>query len=134
MIKVTDLFATIAYLGGVSEASWSELDGDNIWPSLKESENLGERSLYLRTNKLLSYRNGDWKLIHHAATLDSANNELFNIKNDPTEINNLIEENPEVYRSLWNELKLQVSLEDDLLENRKHLEDEINEELLNNGL
>jgi arylsulfatase A-like enzyme len=114
MVKVTDLFATIAAVSGIHDLEEFNLDGVNIWPLLTAKESLNNRELFLRTNLSLAYRKGDWKLIHHAPTMDSAKNELFNIALDPTEERDLFADYPEVYLSLWKKLKEQVEMEDQL--------------------
>jgi len=112
LIKVTDLFATLASVAGVSKFEGLNLDGQNIWSSLSGKESLGARELFLRTNKSLAYRKGDWKLIHHAPSLDSAKNELFNIATDPHEKLDLMNEHPEIYQSLWEAINEEVVMED----------------------
>jgi len=54
---------------------------------------------------------GDWKLIHNGQTPGSATSavgkekwELFNLKRDPFEKNNLIEKQPKVYQRLKTKL------------------------------
>ena len=85
LTKITDLFPTFASIAGVEELDSLNLDGMNIWPLLKATDHPVDRDLFLRTNLSLAYRKGHWKLIHHAPTLDSAKNELFNIAEDPLE-------------------------------------------------
>lgn len=111
MIKVTDLFATLASVAGVNELAALNLDGLNIWSSLNGEERLGVRDLFLRTNNSIAYRKGDWKLIHHAPSLDSAKDELFNLAIDPYERQDLMNKHPEIYRSLWEAMKDEVAVE-----------------------
>lgn len=114
LIKVTDLFATFAAVAGIHGLEGMNLDGVNIWPFLTGEESIENRELFLRTTSSLAYREGDWKLIHHAATLEDAKEELFNIAIDPREEQNLIADQPEIYRLLWEKLKEQVEMEDQL--------------------
>ena len=115
LIKITDLFPTLAALGGVSQFDSLSLDGNNIWPLLKGQELEAERELYLRTNQSIMLRKGSWKFIHHATSLDSTNSELFDIENDPYETKNLATHNPEKFQFLWEALKEEVIMENQLL-------------------
>lgn len=45
-------------------------------------------------------RKGKWKLIYNA----KAENQLYNLENDPDELNNIIEKRPEIYDELKQEL------------------------------
>jgi arylsulfatase A-like enzyme len=115
LFKITDLLPTLAAVAGVLLPDELLLDGDDLLPALYQKENMETRELYLRTNQSLMYRKGPWKLIHHASTLDSGNNELFRIDRDPKEIENLVSNKPEIFRSLWDALKEQVAIEDSTL-------------------
>ena len=112
LFKITDMLPTLAAVAGVPLPDELLLDGDNLLPALQGKEKMEQRELYLRTNQSLMYRKGNWKLIHHTNTLDSAKSELFQIANDPKEIENLVSEKPEIFRSLWDALKEQVEAED----------------------
>jgi arylsulfatase A-like enzyme len=114
-IMVSDLFPTVASICGINGIDNFELDGINIWPGLAGKEKTAnDRTLYLRTNNSIMYRLGDWKLIHHASDLDSADQELFDIANDPLEKQNLIDQKPEMARQLWADMSTQVKMEDSL--------------------
>ena len=112
LTKITDLFPTIASIAGAEDLDSLNLDGMNIWPLLTARDNPSDRDLFLRTNLSIAYRKGQWKLIHHAPTLDSAKNELFNIAADPLEQLDLIDAEPEIYQTLWAAITEEVLLED----------------------
>ena len=50
------------------------------------------------TDRFRMYRENDWKIVK----LNDENWELYNIQNDPTEINNLADSLPEMVRKLNN--------------------------------
>jgi hypothetical protein len=100
-VEQIDIPATILDLAKISIPSWME--GRSLVPLLK-----GERisdspifSMYLQRNRrwhrittgTIAVWDGDYKLIHF---LESKNNLLFNLKQDPSEMKNLFDIEPEI--------------------------------------
>jgi len=121
-----DYFPTFLELAGVASIK-KELDGESLLPLLKQSGELkrtslfwhmpgylnfpkkGARDKHFRTRPVSVIRKGDWKLhlYHEEWILDGGKNasELYNLKNDPGEKNNLAKENPKMREDLLAELK-----------------------------
>lgn len=126
-----DYFPTFMELAqataNLEKTSGKILDGESLLPLLKQSGELkrtslfwhmpgyldrpkkGARDEHFRTRPVSVIRKGDWKLhfYHEEWILDGGENasELYNLKNDPGEKNNLATENPEIREDLLAELK-----------------------------
>lgn len=112
LIKVTDVLPTVTSLVDPSLTEDLELDGDNIWPMLTGAKtNDKDRSLYSRTGDLFSYRKGDWKLIHFGESLNEGSEQLFNLKDDPYETKNVLENNRAMRDELFNELQREAKFD-----------------------
>ena len=112
LIKVTDLFPTLTSLADSSPTQGLNLDGKNMWNFISNEKNIEkERELYLRTPAQFALRKGEWKLIHFGNTLDKGREELYNIKNDPDEIKNILKNNPEIRNELFKELGYQIKFD-----------------------
>ncbi len=109
LIKVTDLFPTITSVVDSSLTQSLSLDGENMWGFISNEKNIKkERELYLRIPDQYALRKGDWKLIHLGKTLDEGKEELYNLKNDPDERENVLKDYPQVKTELLKELKRQI--------------------------
>ena len=116
-----DWMPTFSGLTG-SNLSDNKIDGKDIWPLITQKETKSphkELYFYYRQNELHAVRSGDWKL-YFPRTYRSLNgnpggtngmpvkyeynevksNELYNLKNDPSEQNNVYDENIEVVKKL----------------------------------
>ena len=111
-VILTDLHPTILAATGLDLNSTIPNDGHNLLPLLKGKEKLKNRAVYWhypnfafhRDNRLGSaIREGDHKLIHFYDT-DSV--ELYNLKNDIGEKNNLSGKMPQLASRLKNKLKV----------------------------
>ncbi|MBC8181295.1 hypothetical protein H8E88_09230 [candidate division KSB1 bacterium] len=106
-VSALDLFPTcIATSGGEVLVSW-KLDGVNLLPFLKgESTDPPHEYLFWRLWRVAAIRKGDWKLIRVAENpLKPKRNlllplMLFNLKNDPGETINLVEQYPDKAQEL----------------------------------
>ena len=105
-----------------SQMSSNKIDGKNIWPLLTSKSNVSPHNalfFYYKTNELHAVRSGDWKLYFPRSyrSLNGRNggkdgfpvkydqnivseNQLFNLKNDPMELNNIINDHPEIVSKL----------------------------------
>ena len=104
---MTDWLPTILSMAGLSPSS-ADLDGRDQWPHLQDLSLAGAREeiIYnvvyphhdLTPPPVSAIRRGDWKLIKRTNgqsvghTTEDARNMLFNLLQDPEEMNNLYEE------------------------------------------
>ncbi|MDX1283812.1 MAG: sulfatase [Draconibacterium sp.] len=92
-----DYFTTILNLANVEH---EKNDGENLLPVLTENKSLNRDELFWHFPHYhgstwkpgSALRKGDWKLVVH---YEDERTELFNLAEDPGEINNISEENPE---------------------------------------
>ncbi|MCK0157277.1 sulfatase [Cellulophaga sp. F20128] len=94
-----DILPTLAYLTD-SEISEKPMDGKNIWPLLSgkkraKSPHIKKGFYYYKDTILEAVRQGDWKLRKVKEKI-----ELFNLKLDMSETNNLAEQNPKIVQKL----------------------------------
>ena len=120
-VMAIDWMPTFAKLTN-SKLSENKIDGKNIWPLLTgETYSSPHEKLYFyyRVNELHSIRMNNWK-IHFSRTYRSLNgrpggvdgipvkydmnlieqNELYNLKDDPRELNNVYNEFPEIAKKM----------------------------------
>lgn len=92
------------------DAAAKATDGVNLLPFLKgENKDAPHEYLFWRmTLRADSVRAGDWKLIRPSSMLPM----LYNLKDDPSELNNLIHQKPEIAKNLMEKIQTwQGSLE-----------------------
>ena len=123
-----DWFATIMDYAGVDKP---ELEGKSLKPLIEDNSKASEHAVF-RWKQGVSWaiRKGDWKLIGfprdptNKAPLDPDQDALFlvNVKEDSTEMKNLVEEYPAKRQELLEEyLKWEFADEDDIPKRRKTL-------------
>ncbi len=108
VVSVTDILPTIAFLTGARISSEVNLDGKNIWSAITNDESTGVREIYGRTKKQLALRFGNWKLIHNGKTLDKGTDELYNLKDDPYEKNDVSKDHMNMLKDLLERMKKQT--------------------------
>lgn len=102
----TDLFATICE--GAGQDRGDDLDGRSLMPLLQgqSMEELEEREMYFVRREggdryagqaIYALIRGDWKLVQNSPF---GPRELFNLREDPTEQNDLAQKNPQMVREL----------------------------------
>ncbi len=102
LIKVTDIFPTLISQVDSSLNKNLNLDGKNMWDFITSKNQRNEgREFYFNTPGQIAIRKGDWKLIHFSKTLDKGKEELYNIKSDPDEKNNVLKNNHNVRNELF---------------------------------
>ena len=105
-----DIFPTLLELTGIEKPENKNLDGISLLPLLTEDKNLPKRPLFwhfpiyleggngesqdpvFRTRPGSAVRYGDWKLIQY---FENGDLELYNLKEDISESNNLVNERPD---------------------------------------
>lgn len=117
-MHIIDWYPTLVKLAGGSLEQKLPLDGRDIWPVLTQGAKSPHDELILNAEPNVgAIRIGDWKLVvHHAADDDSAAKpkpkakakrkaagaraELFNLRSDPGEKENLAEREPERLKAM----------------------------------
>ena len=110
-VILTDLYPTILEVSGIDSNVNYPVDGKNILPLLKERKKLNNRAIFWhypnfafhRDNRLGSaIREGDYKLLHF---YDNDSIELYNLRKDISETNDLSRELPQLALKLKNKLE-----------------------------
>jgi arylsulfatase A-like enzyme len=98
-LHMVDVMPTLLALAGAKSDAAHPLDGIDIWKTLAEGAPSPHEDILINVETFRgSVRKGDWKLIKVA--LLPGKTELFNLRTDPGEKNNLAEANPEIVRDL----------------------------------
>lgn len=95
-----DVLPTLMAIAGIVTVGKSGTDGLDLSPLLLNNQTPAPRALYWKFKGQQAVRQGDWKLMS-----DGADFQLFNLKTDPSEHNNLVFERQDVVK----ELKLVMS-------------------------
>ena len=110
VITATDLMPTLCNLAGVDTPSGQYTpDGENILDIITSKPRKRENPIMweyhyemivghvIHKNPMMAIRQGDWKLLMNP---DRSRIELYNIPQDPTELNNLADHEPGIVRQL----------------------------------
>ena len=115
VIQLDILPTALAAAGGTPQSEW-KLDGTNILPLLEgKTDKLDRDTLYWRFGVQYAVRQGDWKLVKAGLTQPI---QLFNLKDDRNEKNDLASTNPDKVKGLqalwdaWNANNLPPRWED----------------------
>ena len=111
LITSMDILPTLAYLSGGSVPSDRIIDGKNIYSLLTAEEGASsphEVFYYYFMSQLQAVRSGEWKLFlpleekqyGWTRKIIKAEAQLFNLKDDPQEAVNVIDQHPEIVRRL----------------------------------
>ena len=99
MIHMVDMLPTLAGLTGAPLARSKALDGMDVWPAISEGKPSPRTEVVYNVEPFRgAVRRGDWKLVWRTP-LPSAL-ELYNIKEDPSEKNDMASQRPETVREL----------------------------------
>jgi len=104
VMHAIDIYPTVAAVAGVSISPDLNIEGENMWPTISQGKPITERTLYWKTSVQFALRQGDWKLIHTGRSLNEGFDELFHISDDPNETQDVARDNPEIVKSLFEEL------------------------------
>jgi arylsulfatase A-like enzyme len=98
-LHMVDIMPTLLALCGGTGSTDHPFDGKNIWATLAEGKPSPNDDILIQVEAIRgAVRKGDWKLIVHATLPGSK--ELYNLATDPSEKNNVAEQNPEIVRDL----------------------------------
>ena len=119
---VMDLYPTVTELVGATVPENHVIDGFNLATQLEDKPNPDRPNRFLmhfphfhRSKYFTSFRDGDWKVIYHYFPENNKYTpdryELFNLKNDPFENNNLADSEPEQLNLIMREMVKQLESE-----------------------
>ncbi|MCK4323356.1 MAG: sulfatase [Armatimonadetes bacterium] len=100
-VQHTDILPTSLGIAGLDVPD--RVLGRNIWPHACDNEELSRESIFIGWSRYCSLRTAKWNLIMPMMELredEEAVRELYNLENDPEELNNVIRDYPEVAREL----------------------------------
>jgi len=94
VFTVLDLLPTLTAAAGFEPGNVKPLDGENIWPSIRDGKAAPREGIVIGL-KDLAVLDGPWKL--HQSGEES---KLYNLEDDPTEKHDLAAAHPEVVKRL----------------------------------
>ena len=120
MITVMDVFPTLAAAAGIKPENKLRFDGLNMWPAIQKNIQVERNHLVFFGSEIPRYGSfnftafdEEWKLVQWVEqdlTEIRIKNELFNIKQDPSEFNDLSAKHPERVAQLAQAIKQWRSL------------------------
>lgn len=109
MLHIVDWYPTILKLAGAKLEQELPLDGRDAWATIAAGQPSPREEIVINIEpRRAAIRVGDWKLVEAGGRRNrrgGASVELFNIKKDPGETNNLAEEQPERLKQLQSRLE-----------------------------
>lgn len=112
VLSGVDFLPSISRLAGVAVPSGLSLDGEDMSGALKGTPRARKKPLYwerrfrvigdvINCSPMMAVRDGDWKLLRN---LDESRFELYDVTEDPSEVDNRAEEHPRKVRALSKKL------------------------------
>jgi len=115
--SIIDLFPTLSNLVGIPIPEAYEIDGYPLQKQLEGRQNMTRDELFLnhfphgdhRSTYFTSLVDSEWKVIYHYPSEGKPTYELFHLKNDPFEKENLADLNPEKLRKMMETLAKELN-------------------------
>ena len=110
LISSPDFYPTLLEMAGIESDSAQEIEGMSFWSALSDQEELTDRTLYWHWPHYSNHgqqspggaiREGDYKLIEY---YENNTRQLFNLREDVEEMNDLVEQEPETAERLTQKL------------------------------
>ncbi len=99
MIHVVDIYPTLAGRAGASTVKSKPLDGMDVWPTISEGKPSPRTEIVYNVEPFRAgVRQGDWKLIWRTPLPSAV--ELYDIRQDPSEKNDVAAANPDKVAAL----------------------------------
>ncbi|WP_084273515.1 sulfatase-like hydrolase/transferase [Maribacter antarcticus] len=119
--NIIDLFSTLCRIANVKPPMNYIVDGFDLKDQLNGLQDEKRDEIFLnhfphshRTNYFTSLVQSDWKIIYHYQVASQPRYQLFHLKQDPLEIHNLADKNPE-------QLKIMMKVLSEEMNNKKAL-------------
>ena len=114
---IIDLFPTFISLTGISNPEGHTLDGFPLQAQLNAEKNTSREEVFLnhfphgnhRSNYFTSLVKSDWKVVYHYPIEGEPAYELFNLKSDPFETENLAESNPAKLKEMMETMSAEMT-------------------------
>jgi arylsulfatase A-like enzyme len=99
MIHVVDVYPTLAGLAGAPAGKGKPLDGLDVWPTISEGRPSPRTEIVYNVEPFRAgIRQGDWKLVWRTPLPSAV--ELYDLRQDPSETNNVAAGHPEKVAAL----------------------------------
>jgi arylsulfatase A-like enzyme len=99
ILHVVDMYPTLAALAGAPTGKAKPLDGMDVWSTLSDGKPSPRTEVVYNVEPMRAgIRQGDWKLVWR--TMLPASIELYNIKDDPSEKNDVAAQHPDQVAAL----------------------------------
>lgn len=106
--RVSSFADIMPTLAEITKTDCPETDGISFLPVINNKEAEGHDVLYWEFpggKGWVGVRMGEWKAILRKTSLGNTDFELFNLKEDPQELNNVAAEHPEIIKQAWKYVK-----------------------------
>ena len=101
-----DWLPTLAAITGAKIPKNANLDGEDAWPLLRGTKETRKGHLFWHTRNAWAIREGDWKLVLRSPKQPKL--ELFHLKADPFEKENLVKKHPKKADQLHKKLRREI--------------------------
>jgi arylsulfatase A-like enzyme len=113
---IMDIFTTLCKVANVKHPKDHVIDGFELQTQFKNKQNKRRDEIFLnhfphgkhRSTYYTSLVKSDWKIIYHYPTKEKVRYELFDLKNDPFEKDNLMDKNPKQLKKMMKVLSTEL--------------------------